>query len=44
MFSKDYVVLRAANKAKLGHFCALVDRGMIKDHFKFLVMDMAISV
>ncbi|KAL3085119.1 hypothetical protein niasHS_010188 [Heterodera schachtii] len=36
----DYVVLRAANKAKLGHFCALVDRGMIKDHFKFLVMDM----
>lgn len=41
MDPKDYVVLRAANKAKLGHFCTLVDRGMIKDHFKFLVMNRA---
>lgn len=36
---QDYVVLKAANKAKLSHFCSLYDRGMIQNHFKFLVMN-----
>uniref|UniRef100_A0A914HEM5 Protein kinase domain-containing protein n=1 Tax=Globodera rostochiensis TaxID=31243 RepID=A0A914HEM5_GLORO len=36
----DYVVLKAANKAKSDHFCNLVDRGMIQNHFKFLIINM----
>lgn len=37
--SMDYLVLKAANKAHLAHFCNLVDRGMIQKHFKFLIMN-----
>jgi len=37
--SMDYLVLKAANKSHLTHFCNLVDRGMIQKHFKFLIMN-----
>ncbi|CAD5224474.1 unnamed protein product [Bursaphelenchus okinawaensis] len=36
----DYNVLRDANRAKLTHFCQLIDRGKIEGHFKFMVMQM----
>ncbi|CAK5008857.1 unnamed protein product [Meloidogyne enterolobii] len=37
--SMDYLVLKAANKSHLTHFCNLIDRGMIQKHFKFLIMN-----
>ncbi|CAD5231904.1 unnamed protein product [Bursaphelenchus xylophilus] len=36
----DYNVLKEANKAKLAHFCQLIDRGKIEGHFKFMIMQM----